>query len=188
MAIGAGRDPAGRELIRALALGLALSPLLLLFPPGEALAAAPAPRLEAEKPWESDAGLLAMARLQPGLQRNHVALYFGGAVTGQGLGLPGPQALNAALGRKGDLELTFRLPAVPEPLRLTVPQRGVGYYPVGPGGPVRAEFARAEGLEGYLHFERFDAEALSGWFFLRMRSPEGDTLQTFGGAFREVSP
>lgn len=175
-------------MIRALALGLALSPLLLAFTLGEALAAAPALRLEAQKPWESDAGLLAMARLQPGLQRGHVALYFGGEVTEQGLGLPGALALNSALGRDGDLELTFRLPAIPEPLRFTVPQRGVGYYPVGPGGPVRAEFARAEGLEGYLHFERFDAEALSGWFFLRVRSPEGDTLQTFGGAFREVSP
>ena len=175
-------------MIRALALGLALSPLLVVFTPGEALAEAPAPRLDAEKPWERDAGLMAMARLQPGLQRDHVALYFGGEVTEQGLGLPGAQALSSALGRGGDLELSFRLPAISEPLRLTVPQRGVGYYPVGPGGPVRGEFARAEGLEGYLHFERFDAEALSGWFFLRVRSPEGDTLQTFGGAFREVSP
>ena len=129
-----------------------------------------------------------MARLQPGLQRDHVALYFGGMVSGQGLGLPGAQALNSALGRDGDLELTFRLPAIAEPLRLTVPQRGVGYYPVGPGGPVRAEFARTAGLAGYLHFERFDAQALSGWFFLRVRTREGDTLQTFGGAFREVSP
>lgn len=140
------------------------------------------------KPWEADAGLQAMARLQPGLQRNHVALYFGGEITGQGLGLPGPAAMDGAFGDRETLTLIFRLPALKDPLTLTVVRRGVGVYAVGPEALARAEFAGETRLQGFIHFERLDPQALSGWFFLRARSEAGDTIQTFGGAFREVSP
>jgi hypothetical protein len=163
---------------------------MLLLNASVAFAAAPSevPGEEASKPWEADLGLQAMARLQPGLQRNHVALYFGGEITGQGLGLPSQEAMEAAFPGESSLALTFRLPTLPEPLHLTVPRRGVGVYPVGPGAPGRAEFAGEQNLEGFIHFDRLDAVALSGWFFLRVRSATGDTLQTFGGAFREISP
>lgn len=163
---------------------------MLLLNASVAFAAAPseAPGEGASKPWEADLGLQAMARLQPGLQRNHVALFFGGELTGQGLGLPSQEAMEAAFPGESSLALTFRLPTLPEPLHLTVPRRGVGVYPVGPGGPGRAEFAGEQNLEGFIHFDRLDAVALSGWFFLRVRSATGDTLQTFGGAFREISP
>jgi len=163
---------------------------LLLLNASVAFAAAPseAPGEGASKPWEADLGLQAMARLQPGLQRNHVALFFGGELTGQGLGLPSQEAVEAAFPRESSLALTFRLPTLPEPLHLTVPRRGVGVYPVGTGAPGRAEFAGEQNLEGFIHFDRLDAVALSGWFFLRVRSATGDTLQTFGGAFREISP
>ena len=163
---------------------------ILLLNASVAFAAAPseAPGEGASKPWEADLGLQAMARLQPGLQRNHVALYFGGEITGQGLGLPSQEAMEATFASETSLALTFRLPALPEPLHLTVPHRGVGVYPVGPGAPGRAEFAGEQNLKGFIHFERFDAEALGAWFFLRVRSDAGETLQTFGGAFREVSP
>ena len=163
---------------------------LLLLNASVAFAAAPseAPGEGASKPWEADLGLQAMARLQPGLQRNHVALFFGGELTGQGLGLPSQEAVEAAFPGESSLALTFRLPTLPEPLHLTVPRRGVGVYPVGPGAPGRAEFAGEQNLEGFIHFDRLDTVALSGWFFLRVRSATGDTLQTFGGAFREISP
>ena len=163
---------------------------MLLLNASVAFAAAPseAPGEGASKPWEADLGLQAMARLQPGLQRNHVALFFGGELTGQGLGLPSQEAMEAAFPGESSLALTFRLPTLPEPLHLTVPRRGVGVYPVGPGAPGRAEFAEEQNLEGFIHFDRLDAVALSGWFFLRVRSATGDTLQTFGGAFREISP
>ena len=163
---------------------------MLLLNANVAFAAAPseAPGEGTSKPWEADLGLQAMARLQPGLQRNHVALFFGGEITGQGLGLPSQEAMEAAFPGESSLALTFRLPALPEPLYLTVPRRGVGVYPVGPGAPGRAEFAGQGNLEGFIHFDRLDAVALSGWFFLRVRSATGDTLQTFGGAFREISP
>ena len=163
---------------------------LLLLNASVAFAAAPseAQGEGASKPWEADLGLQAMARLQPGLQRNHVALFFGGELTGQGLGLPSQEAMEAAFPGESSLALTLRLPTLPEPLHLTVPRRGVGVYPVGPGAPGRAEFAGEQNLEGFIHFDRLDAVALSGWFFLRVRSATGDTLQTFGGAFREISP
>jgi len=168
-----------------------LGPLLLLKT-SVAVAAVPstgaAPGEGASKPWEADLGLQAMARLQPGLQRNHVALYFGGEITGQGLGLPSQEAMEATFASETSLALTFRLPALPEPLHLTVPHRGVGVYPVGPQAVGRGEFAGQGNLEGFIHFERLDAEALGAWFFLRVRSDAGETLQTFGGAFREVSP
>ena len=165
---------------------------LLLLNVSVALAAAPSagevPGEGGGKPWEADLGLQAMARLQPGLQRNHVALYFGGEISGQGLGLPGHEAMETTFAGQTSLTLTFRLPALLEPLHLTVPHRGIGVYPVGPRALGRAEFAGAQNLQGFVHLERLDAVSLSGWFFLRVRSAAGDTLQTFGGAFREVSP
>ena len=165
---------------------------LLFLNAGVAFAAAPAPweapGVEGSKPWEADLGLQAMGRLQPGLQRNHVALYFGGEITGQGLGLPSQEAMETSFPGETSLALTFRLSTLPEPLHLTVPRRGAGVYPVGPQAPGRAEFAGEKNLQGFVHFDRLDAVALSGWFFLRVRSTTGDTLQTFGGAFREVSP
>ena len=165
---------------------------LLLLNAGVALAAASSAGGKAgevaSKPWEADAGLQAMARLQPGLQRNHVALYFGGEIAAQGLGLPGQEAVERLLNDPTALTLSFRLPTLPQPLHLTVPRRGAGVYPVGPKAPGKAQFAGKENLQGFVHFERLDAEALSGWFFLRVRTPAGKTLQTFGGAFREVSP
>lgn len=161
---------------------------LLLLGASVAFAAGPSPGEGLAKPWEADAGLEAMARLHPGLQRNHVALYFGGEIRGQGLGLPGQDAMEGTFDGEGSLTLTFRLPALSEPLHFTVPGRGVGYYAVGPRKLTRARFAEAENLEGFMHFERLDAQALSGWFFLRVRSEAGEPRQTFGGAFREVSP
>ena len=168
-----------------------LLPLLILHA-GVAFAAAPsasgAPGEGDSQPWEADAGLQAMARLQPGLQRNHVALYFDGEITNRGLGLPGQEAMEGTFAGQTSLTLTFRLPALVEPLYLTVPLRGIGVYSVGPRALARARFAGAENLQGFIRFDRLDAEALSGWFFLRLRSAAGDTVQTFGGAFREVSP
>ena len=178
-----------RSLLRA---GLRCLGSLLLLNASVALAAAPstreAPGEGDSKPWEADIGLQAMARLQRGLQRNHVALYFDGEITGQGLGLPSEETMETTFSGQTSLALTFRLPTLPVPLHLTVPQRGVGVYSVGPRALGRAEFAEQENLQGFIHFERLDAEALGGWFFLRVRSASGDTLQTFGGAFREVSP
>ena len=126
-----------------------------------------------------------MARLQPGLQRGHVALYFGGAVTAQGLGLPAAAAFEALRQPEGSVAFRFTLPTHRSVLTFTLPSRGPGNYPLGAESPFSGEFS-ATPLEGTVHFERFDEEALSGWFFLRHRDATGRAVQTAGGAFREI--
>ena len=139
LAARAGCHAAGGELIRRffLAGGLRrLVPLLILHA-GVAFAAAPsaagASGEGGSQPWEADAGLQAMARLQPGLQRNHVALYFDGELTDRGLGLPGQEAMEGTFADQTSLTLTFRLPALAEPLHLTCPFEGSGFTPWAPG-------------------------------------------------------
>lgn len=174
MAAGEGSDSAGPELRRR-RFGLALACLTLSLG-----------LYAAEPPAQSeDPGLQAMARLQPGLRRGHVALYFGGEVAAQGLGLPAETVVQAARAPAGQVAFRFSLPGRADALTITLPPRGAGNYPVGPVRAFSSDFAQAP-LEGTVHFERFDPQALSGWFFLRRRDGAGQVVQTAGGAFREI--